>query len=289
MDWANDNGIFLPMINDVARNEFYLAAISKSVAGKTVVDVGTGTGLLSIIAARSGATKVWSIEQDRARSLFARDLIDKVGLSSKIEVINEDFLNTSIKADYCVTETIGNPFNENILEIAAHARKQMSGTMIPGKFELWVEAFDYHPIFDLCLEVHNQDRFTWSTPLIDDFNQLINQHIDTIPESYKSNHLLNLFAILDTTKIDLSCCYKSEKLIIDLNDVEVNSIEFLIRKDWLPKTKTMVVVFWKVVSNDDSMDVKQAFWTVPCKSYSNLAHDLLIMYNKISKDWWFFS
>jgi predicted RNA methylase len=64
MDWLKDDGIFLPMINDTGRNIFYKAAIESSVKDKVVVDIGAGTGLLSILAAKAGAKKVIAVEKD---------------------------------------------------------------------------------------------------------------------------------------------------------------------------------------------------------------------------------
>lgn len=50
------------MLNDKQRVEAYRVALEKSVAGKVVVDVGAGTGLLSIMSAEMGAKKVYAIE-----------------------------------------------------------------------------------------------------------------------------------------------------------------------------------------------------------------------------------
>ena len=43
------------MIRDQVRTEAYRQAIDKLVQGKVVIDVGAGSGILSIFAAASGA------------------------------------------------------------------------------------------------------------------------------------------------------------------------------------------------------------------------------------------
>src|SRR5205807_9885921 len=43
------------MMNDGARNAAYDAAIRRAAAGKRVLDIGTGAGLLAMMAARAGA------------------------------------------------------------------------------------------------------------------------------------------------------------------------------------------------------------------------------------------
>jgi len=50
------------MLNDKIRCETYKNAIAASVKGKTVLDVGAGTGFLSVIAAKAGATHVYAVE-----------------------------------------------------------------------------------------------------------------------------------------------------------------------------------------------------------------------------------
>src|SRR5215467_3853117 len=46
------------MMDDRRRNEAYEAAIRRAVKGKRVLDIGTGAGLLALIAARAGASHV---------------------------------------------------------------------------------------------------------------------------------------------------------------------------------------------------------------------------------------
>jgi len=66
------------MIRDKARTEAYKRAIEQNrhlFEGKTVLDIGTGTGILSLFAARAGAKKVYAV--DNADIVhFARDIVE---------------------------------------------------------------------------------------------------------------------------------------------------------------------------------------------------------------------
>jgi len=77
------------MLMDHVRMQAYHSAIMKNqhlFAGKTVLDVGTGSGVLSIWAAKAGAAKVYAVEYtDMAK--HARHLVEKNGLSHIVEVI----------------------------------------------------------------------------------------------------------------------------------------------------------------------------------------------------------
>lgn len=76
------------MIQDIARTEAYKNAILSNRAlfeGKTVLDVGAGTGILSIFCAQAGASKVYAVEASQTAEL-ARKLVDENHFSAVIEV-----------------------------------------------------------------------------------------------------------------------------------------------------------------------------------------------------------
>ena len=63
------------MLNDRARTDAFIRAIEATVRpGDVVVDLGTGTGVLALAAARAGARRVYAIEASgvgrAARSVF---------------------------------------------------------------------------------------------------------------------------------------------------------------------------------------------------------------------------
>jgi len=109
------NDFHYAMMNDHERNEFYRASLAKVVTPETtVLEVGCGSGLLSIISASLGAKHVYAIEANKHLAQLARNIIAANGYSEKITVINK--LSTEVEveeigdgmgADIMVSEILG--------------------------------------------------------------------------------------------------------------------------------------------------------------------------------------
>src|SRR5262245_18149455 len=106
------------MLRDEMRVEAYEQALIKAVkAGDVVADVGAGTGLLSMIACRAGAARVYAIEETWIIDL-ARTLIEANGYADRIILMrgNSARINLPSRVDVVVSETIGSfVFSEEIL------------------------------------------------------------------------------------------------------------------------------------------------------------------------------
>src|SRR5690242_14801171 len=117
------------MLRDSDRVEAYRRAIDAVVRpGDVVVDIGAGTGLLSVFAARAGARHVYAIEcaaiVEAAKVLVARH--------PQIEVIagRAEQVTLSERADVILTETLGNYLLEEDIEplmLSARARLAKPG------------------------------------------------------------------------------------------------------------------------------------------------------------------
>lgn len=266
LDWFKDDGIFLPMLNDTGRNVFYKSAIEQHVAGRTVVDIGAGTGLLSVLAVKAGASHVWAVEQDANRAQLAQDFISKIGLSSVIEVVHADFLDTNLPADYYVSETINTQiFGENILQLAEHARKH-NGIFIPGQFKVWVEIYDNHPIFPLCQARSDAYEFQPDIDIDPEFEKKLKNTFDQSNSLnntlYRANILNGLFHELHKfTDLKLTRLRKFNPITVDLNQlVDINNIKFEFDPadiwpsgDDIFNNDPYMVLCWKAVSGPAEM------------------------------------
>ncbi len=83
------------MIMDRIRTEAFRRAIDSSVRpGDVVLDVGAGSGILSVFAAKAGAARVYAVEQTTIAAL-AEELAAANGVADVVQVIQADILTSS--------------------------------------------------------------------------------------------------------------------------------------------------------------------------------------------------
>jgi SAM-dependent methyltransferase len=130
------------MMADRKRNESYEAAIRRAAPGKRVLDIGTGAGLLALMAARAGAAKVTTCEAVPLIAERARQNIRINGLSDRIAVIPMKSTSISVpgimaeRAEVLVTETFASGLlTEGVLPLVEHAHDYLltpDATIIPA-------------------------------------------------------------------------------------------------------------------------------------------------------------
>ena len=127
------------MLRDECRNEAYRRALEHVVRpGDVVLDVGAGTGILSIFAASSGARKVYAVERTEIADV-ARRMVDRNGYTERIEIIESDLEDLALpeKVDVIVSEWMGGfGVDENMLAPVVMARDRWlkpGGKMVPGR------------------------------------------------------------------------------------------------------------------------------------------------------------
>ena len=137
IDWRNHDGVNLRMIDDFVRNQFYDRVLSRYVKDQYCTDIGFGTGLLSMLALKHGARHVRAFESDPNRYQLGCDIIKDLGLSDKIELINEHYTRQYITTPVTFTETVnGNLWWEGLWNSLPIDGKT---TFLPGTYflEIW--------------------------------------------------------------------------------------------------------------------------------------------------------
>jgi len=96
--------------DDVARNTAYEKVIEQVVAGKRVVDIGTGgLAFLARMCVEAGAETVYAIEENTASLRSAQQRIRKAGMESKIELLPGFSTDVELaeKCDVLIHEIVG--------------------------------------------------------------------------------------------------------------------------------------------------------------------------------------
>jgi SAM-dependent methyltransferase len=126
------------LLNDRVRNQTFYKAVKRHVRKNTsVMDIGSGTGVWAIAAAKLGASRVVAIEKDEILIPIIRKLAARNGVSDRVEIVSGDSRQVKVsgKFDLIITETIGNEaFDEGIVPIIIDARKRFlkkTGVVIP--------------------------------------------------------------------------------------------------------------------------------------------------------------
>lgn len=121
------------MLADQERNDAYQKAIEKAVQKDDVVlDIGTGSGLLSMMAAKAGAKKVVACEMNPILAKAAKEIVDLNGFAETIDVFakksNELNVGTEMlqKATVLVSEILdASVIGEGVLPSLRHAKANL--------------------------------------------------------------------------------------------------------------------------------------------------------------------
>jgi protein arginine N-methyltransferase 1 len=172
------------------RTSSYARALEAHVTpGAVVLDIGAGTGILSLLACRAGASKVYAVESDDIIQL-ARETAADNGFSSRIEFVQG--LTTDIelpeKVDGIVCDIHGilPIFRKSIVSIL-DARDRLlkpGGWILPSRETIWAALAS-------CPSFHDSLIGTWDTEYEFDFKRARLKAVNSLqPAHLKSEDLL---------------------------------------------------------------------------------------------------
>jgi protein arginine N-methyltransferase 7 len=121
------------IVRDTVRNAAYDAALRRAVTPRTkVFEIGAGTGILAMMAARAGAHTVVTCETVAAIAAAARDIAALNGLSDRIRVLAKTSFDVDPDADMAgpadllVSEIVSNMLlDQGVLPAIEHAAKTL--------------------------------------------------------------------------------------------------------------------------------------------------------------------
>ena len=115
---------------------------------KIVLDIGAGTGVLSIFAAKAGAKHVYAVENAEI-AFFATEIIKQNGLENKITVLKrkmEEIVLPVEHVDIIISEWMGYfLLYESMLDSVLWARDKYlvkGGKMLPDRAQIYIAAIE---------------------------------------------------------------------------------------------------------------------------------------------------
>jgi len=244
------------MLSDTRRNDAFEKAISKVATEKSrALDIGTGSGLLAMMAARAGAASVLACEENSDLANVAERIVEANGYSDNIRVVNkrsdqlEEGDDFEQKFDLIVSEILDSGgLGEGILSSLRQAKREMGRPdvkIIPAGISLkahlieFPERYRVNPIKDLSgfdLSIFNEFRVS-----------------DTyVPVDLKHEDYLPLSEVFNLRAYDFYNIHAQE---IDFDNPEVDSIQVEIRQEG----QVQAVAFWF----DLHMDEDDSYSTGP--------------------------
>jgi len=137
------------IVRDDVRNRAYDAALQRAVRpGCRVFEIGAGSGLLAMMAARAGAGRVVTCEANPTIARLARDVVAANGLSDRVSVIAAHSTAVDVArelggpADVLVSEIISNDgLGEGVIPSVEDAWQRLlapTARVIPGRLHIRV-------------------------------------------------------------------------------------------------------------------------------------------------------
>tara|TARA_B110000444_G_scaffold247989_1_gene271330 strand:+ start:501 stop:1463 length:963 start_codon:yes stop_codon:yes gene_type:complete len=240
------------MIQDETRTQGYMEAIEKAVdPGDTVIDFGSGTGILAIKAAKCGANKVWAIERNPVTAMILRKNI----LSNNVDV--EVFEGTAaefiimhhgeFKADVVISECIGDHIFENTMVLDFHeiCKHFYATKCIPSNFKLYCHgeyitrkqdkfdnAKDNLAKHDINLEMLNEELFP-------------NAFLDTCYFENNDDNLDYYFKFIPSDKEHLLFEWNNSATLLNYEDND-EIIKTSFTMDKLPSAGDYLMLYWDI-------------------------------------------
>lgn len=141
------------MLIDHERNHFYEDIIRKHCRDKIVLEIGAGSGLMSVLAIRHGAEHVYCCEGNPLLAKAAELLIHRMGLKDQITIFqaySNDIATDAIpKVDMVLHELFASdPFAEEVIHSLRDAKRFMKpqAIFVPEGIQITYQAVKGHAL-----------------------------------------------------------------------------------------------------------------------------------------------
>ncbi|PBC31995.1 Protein arginine N-methyltransferase [Apis cerana cerana] len=176
---------FADMLHDHERNQKYYLGIKAAIEKKhqngeeaNVLDIGTGTGLLSMMAAKCGADSITACEAFTPMAKCAIKIIQENGFEDKIKLIHKRSTKMTIgkngdmvkKANILVTEVFDTELiGEGALSTFRHAHENLleeNSIVIPHSATIWVQVVESSAVraWNTICPIKVKNKYLLNTP-----------------------------------------------------------------------------------------------------------------------------
>lgn len=127
---------------DKERTEAYLEFIKANVSGKTVVELGAGSGIMAWLCVKHGATHVYAYENNKRIINWLKVLFKD---EAKVTIVEEDVTTATLQdADIYLHENFGsNVYMEDILGLYTNLKAQnLEDKTFPNKLKMQYGTYD---------------------------------------------------------------------------------------------------------------------------------------------------
>jgi Ribosomal protein L11 methyltransferase (PrmA) len=167
------------MLDDLTRTSTLVRAVRQVVRpGDVVLDIGTGTGVLAVEAARAGARRVYAIEEGELAAAAEQVFIVN-GLSDRIQIVRgrSTTIDLPEKGDVLISEVIGNdPLAESVVPTFRDARHRLltpGARLVPSSIDLFALPVDLPKEYLGAHTFTESNVARWRRTLDIDFGPLI--------------------------------------------------------------------------------------------------------------------
>jgi predicted O-methyltransferase YrrM len=135
---------YFPMVQDHLRHAAMEHALKRAITpASRVLEIGTGTALFAMMAARAGAKEVFTCEKDPVVAATAAEIVAANGLSDRVRVIAKSSTDLEVgidltgPADVLIWDTLGsNMIGAGALPILENAKRRLvrsGASVIPAR------------------------------------------------------------------------------------------------------------------------------------------------------------
>ena len=237
------------MIADTVRVNSYYEAIKRNIKpGDVILDLGTGTGILSLFAAQQKPKQVYAI--DHSEFIHVAGQIAEHNKIGGITFVRANSANLTLaeKIDVLLHEQIGDDlFNEHMVENILDVKRRLlkeDGRILPGKFELFLEP--------VCLCQAYKIPFLWESNDIHGIDFRFLRNSDGT-DKYKGPAYQQRY--IETEAVDHFLCEPEPILSFDINELTseddlpacIEASKTTIR----PGTMDGLCLFFRVIFDDE--------------------------------------